>query len=100
MLVAYQRPGVYYERVDAQAPAISPLRTDIAGFVGLARTRSGRRARRLSKATASLRRTSADSPESAISPMPCAASSRTADAALDRSRRIEGPARRLRRQPP
>ncbi len=36
MLVAYQRPGVYYERVDAQAPAIDPLRTDIAGFVGLA----------------------------------------------------------------
>ena len=36
MLVSYQKPGVYYERVDAQAPAISPLRTDIAGFVGLA----------------------------------------------------------------
>ena len=29
-------PGVYYERVDASAPAISVLRTDIAGFVGIA----------------------------------------------------------------
>jgi hypothetical protein len=36
MLLAYQRPGVYYERADAQAPAIDPLRTDITGFVGLA----------------------------------------------------------------
>ena len=31
-----QTPGVYYERVDASAPAISSLRTDIAGFVGIA----------------------------------------------------------------
>jgi len=29
-------PGVYYERVDASAPPISVLRTDIAGFVGIA----------------------------------------------------------------
>ena len=33
---AYQTPGVYYERVDASAPAISVLRTDVAGFVGIA----------------------------------------------------------------
>jgi uncharacterized protein len=33
----YQTPGVYYERVDASAPAISAIRTDIAGFVGMAR---------------------------------------------------------------
>lgn len=33
---AYARPGVYYERVDATAPAISVLRTDVAGFVGIA----------------------------------------------------------------
>ena len=32
-----QTPGVYYERVDSSAPAISLLRTDIAGFVGIAR---------------------------------------------------------------
>ncbi|MGH7843825.1 MAG: hypothetical protein ACREQW_01445, partial [Candidatus Binatia bacterium] len=31
-----QTPGVYYERVDASTPAISMLRTDIAGFVGIA----------------------------------------------------------------
>ena len=31
-----QTPGVYYERVDASAPTISALRTDIAGFVGIA----------------------------------------------------------------
>jgi phage tail sheath protein FI len=31
-----QTPGVYYERVDSSAPAISLLRTDIAGFVGIA----------------------------------------------------------------
>lgn len=31
-----QTPGVYYERVDASAPAIAALRTDIAGFVGIA----------------------------------------------------------------
>lgn len=34
---SYATPGVYYERVDAGAPAIAPLRTDIAGFVGIAR---------------------------------------------------------------
>jgi phage tail sheath protein FI len=32
-----QTPGVYYERVDASAPAIAALRTDIAGFVGIAK---------------------------------------------------------------
>lgn len=32
----YETPGVYYERADAAAPAISVVRTDIAGFVGLA----------------------------------------------------------------
>ena len=31
-----QTPGVYYQRVDVSAPAISALRTDIAGFVGIA----------------------------------------------------------------
>jgi len=36
MILAYQKPDVYYERVDAQAPAVNPLRTDITGFVGLA----------------------------------------------------------------
>jgi phage tail sheath protein FI len=34
----YTTPGVYCERVDAGAPAIAPLRTDIAGFVGIARS--------------------------------------------------------------
>lgn len=33
---AYVTPGVYYERVDATAPGITALRTDVAGFVGLA----------------------------------------------------------------
>ncbi len=33
----YETPGVYYERVDANAATISPLRTDIAGFIGIAR---------------------------------------------------------------
>jgi len=32
----YQTPGVYYERVDASAPAIAAIRTDVAGFVGIA----------------------------------------------------------------
>src|SRR5690242_12797812 len=32
----YQTPGVYFERADAVAPAITALRTDIAGFVGIA----------------------------------------------------------------
>ena len=36
MVQSPQTPGVYYERVDASAPAIAPLRTDIAGFVGIA----------------------------------------------------------------
>jgi uncharacterized protein len=31
-----QTPGVYYERVDASAPSIALLRTDIAGLVGIA----------------------------------------------------------------
>src|SRR5260370_23852031 len=35
-LATYSTPGVYYERVDASAPAITPIRTDVAGFVGLA----------------------------------------------------------------
>ena len=33
---AYQTPGVYYERVDASAPAIAAIRTDVAAFVGIA----------------------------------------------------------------
>jgi phage tail sheath protein FI len=33
---APQTPGVYYQRVDTSAPAISLLRTDITGFVGIA----------------------------------------------------------------
>ncbi|MEO0425115.1 MAG: phage tail sheath C-terminal domain-containing protein [Pseudomonadota bacterium] len=33
---AYARPGVFYERVDASAPGISALRTDVAAFVGVA----------------------------------------------------------------
>jgi phage tail sheath protein FI len=32
----YQTPGVYYERVDSDAGGIAALRTDIAGFVGIA----------------------------------------------------------------
>ena len=36
MVQSLQTPGVYYERVDASAPPISLLRTDIAGFVGIA----------------------------------------------------------------
>lgn len=32
----YETPGVYYEHVDTAGPAISPIRTDIAGFVGIA----------------------------------------------------------------
>src|SRR5712691_11511580 len=36
-MLGYSTPGVYYERADAGAPVISPLRTDIAGFVGIAR---------------------------------------------------------------
>src|SRR5215813_14705921 len=36
IVLSPQTPGVYYERVDASAPAISALRTDIAGFVGIA----------------------------------------------------------------
>src|SRR5450432_2046770 len=32
----YLTPGVYYERADAGASAVAPLRTDIAGFVGIA----------------------------------------------------------------
>ena len=33
---AYQTPGVYYERADADAGGVNALRTDIAGFVGIA----------------------------------------------------------------
>jgi phage tail sheath protein FI len=35
-LATYTTPGVYYQRIDATAPAISAIRTDVAGFVGLA----------------------------------------------------------------
>jgi hypothetical protein len=33
----YVTPGVYYERMDAEAPTVAPLRTDVAAFVGIAR---------------------------------------------------------------
>src|SRR6185295_17682108 len=32
----YDTPGVYFERADASVGGIAPLRTDIAGFVGIA----------------------------------------------------------------
>ena len=32
----YQTPGVYHERADADAGGVNALRTDIAGFVGIA----------------------------------------------------------------
>jgi len=35
-VATYETPGVYYERVDATPPAIAAIRTDIAGFVGIA----------------------------------------------------------------
>jgi len=35
-MTSYLTPGVYYERVDATAPAIAAVRTDITGFVGIA----------------------------------------------------------------
>ena len=35
-MATYTTPGVYYERIDATAPAITALRTDVAGFVGIA----------------------------------------------------------------
>lgn len=37
MAITYQTPGAYYERVDAGAPTVSPLRTDIPAFIGIAR---------------------------------------------------------------
>ena len=33
----YLTPGVYYEKVDSGARPIAPLRTDVTGFVGIAR---------------------------------------------------------------
>lgn len=36
MTTALRTPGAYYERVDAGAPAVAPLRTNIVGFVGIA----------------------------------------------------------------
>jgi uncharacterized protein len=35
-MATYVTPGVYYERVDASPPAITAIRTDVAGFVGIA----------------------------------------------------------------
>jgi phage tail sheath protein FI len=35
-VATYETPGVYFERVDAAGPAITAIRTDIAGFVGIA----------------------------------------------------------------
>ena len=32
----YETPGVYFERADASVGGVAPLRTDIAGFVGIA----------------------------------------------------------------
>ncbi len=35
-MATYLTPGVYYQRVDASPPTITAIRTDIAGFVGIA----------------------------------------------------------------
>ncbi len=35
-MFAYRTPGVHFEWLDSQSPSILPLRTDIAGFVGIA----------------------------------------------------------------
>jgi phage tail sheath protein FI len=35
-MIALRTPGAYYERVDAGSPQVAPLRTDIAGFAGIA----------------------------------------------------------------
>jgi len=35
-MLAYRTPGVYFEWLDQRGPAMAPLRTDIAGFVGIA----------------------------------------------------------------
>jgi hypothetical protein len=35
-MFAYRTPGVYFEWVDPRLPGLVPLRTDIAGFVGIA----------------------------------------------------------------
>lgn len=35
--MTYEAPGVYYERVDSGTATVSPIRTDIAAFVGIAR---------------------------------------------------------------
>jgi phage tail sheath protein FI len=36
-MFGYSTPGTYYERVDTGAPAVAPVRVDVAGFVGIAR---------------------------------------------------------------
>lgn len=36
MTTAYQAPGAYHQRFDAGAPKIVAIRTDVAGFVGIA----------------------------------------------------------------
>lgn len=36
-MTAYSTPGVYYHGMDAGVPRVAPLRTDITGFVGIAR---------------------------------------------------------------
>ncbi|MBV9960431.1 MAG: phage tail sheath family protein [Acidobacteria bacterium] len=35
-MLAYRTPGVYFEWLDTHVPALKPLRTDIAGFIGIA----------------------------------------------------------------
>lgn len=35
-MLTYDTPGVYYRHADTAAPAVSAIRTDVAGFVGIA----------------------------------------------------------------
>ncbi|HEY0075120.1 MAG TPA: hypothetical protein VGB77_13565, partial [Abditibacteriaceae bacterium] len=35
-MFAYRAPGVYFEQTDLRPSVIEPVRTDIAGFVGIA----------------------------------------------------------------
>ena len=80
MATVLQTPGVYYERADAGAPVVSPLRTDIAGFVGIATRGPLHTPVARSVVAAVPGHASAISPARAISPTRCGRSSRTADA--------------------
>ena len=80
-MATYLTPGVYYERVDAVAPAITAIRTDVAGFRRHGAAWPARYGRARRSRGVSFRRSSEDLPATRSWPTLCAPFLKTAGSA-------------------